>query len=189
VRVLLEPEPPDLPSIAKYLVRYANTGDDQRAAVAEGLRDALGGTPTARQTAAALQQLIPAIAEEFRAHPNVRGLDSVRNRPDGTPAREPVDGWELFETEIATNPCADDVARHLHDAAAALRHLRGTNIQDAKIAAVQRALGTPAAAGLAAALVHVTEHEPQLVARLRDVVLPEVYRQPIGERLRSVPFE
>ncbi|RKR88436.1 hypothetical protein BDK92_2763 [Micromonospora pisi] len=186
MKVLGEPDPPDLPLITKYLLRFANTGDDQRAAVAEGLRDALGGTPTARRTAATLQHLTPAIALEIRAHPNVRGLDSVRKRPDATLPTS-VDGWEDFDFEIETNPCVGEADRLLHEAADALRHLRGNEMRDEDYLAIMRALAVePAAAGLAAALAHVIGHEERLIYHLRDGVIPTVHRRPVGERLQSM---
>lgn len=46
MRVLWEPGPPVVPAITRLLVRFANTGDDQRTVVADRLRDALGATPT-----------------------------------------------------------------------------------------------------------------------------------------------
>jgi len=190
MNVLSEPNPPDLPSIAKYLVRFANTGDDQRAAVAEGLRDALGGTSTARNTATALQQLVPTIADEIHAHANVRGLTSVRKRPDATLPPEPVNGWDDFETEIATNPCVGEAARLLHKGADALRRISGKAVRDEDTADIQRALEVEAAAtGLASALAHVIGHEPELVENLRDGVLPGVHRRPIGEQLRSMTLD
>ncbi|MEV0427860.1 hypothetical protein [Micromonospora sp. NPDC050495] len=187
MKVLWEPSPPDLPSITKYLVRFANTGDDQRAAVAEGLRDALGGMPTARETAISLQQLVPAIADEVRARADVRGLAHVRKHPDARLPLEPANGWEEFDTEIATTPCIGEEARLLHDGAAALRHISAEAVRDEDATAIQRALEVrPVATGLAAALAHVIGHERKLVENVRDGVLPGVHRRPIGEQLRSM---
>jgi len=60
------------------LVRFANTGDDQRTAVADGLRDALSATPTSRPWRSISQQLVLGIADELRAHVDVRSLRFVR---------------------------------------------------------------------------------------------------------------
>jgi hypothetical protein len=49
------------------MVRFADTGDEQRTALAEGLRDALGGDDTARATAERVQSIIPAVDEEVGA--------------------------------------------------------------------------------------------------------------------------
>ncbi|MBQ1010295.1 hypothetical protein KBX53_04925 [Micromonospora sp. M51] len=155
--VLTEPNPTDLSPITKCLVRFASTGDDQRAAVAEGLRASLAGTSTTRETAAALQQLVPAIVDEIRAHSSVRGLAGVRRHPDAALQPDPARGWEDFEVEILTNPCTGEEAEV-----------------------------EPVAAGLAAALVHVIGHERLLVENLRDGVVPAVHRRLIGEQLRSM---
>ncbi len=186
MKVLWEPDPPDLPSIAKYLVRFANTGTDQRAAVAEGLRAALEGTPAAWMTATHLQQLIPTIADEIHAQINVRSLSGIRKRPYATPPSEPVNGWEDFETEIAANPCTGEAARLLHEGANAVRHISAKAVREEDTVAIERTLEVGvAAAGLAAALVHVV-HEQELVKYLRDSALPGVHRRPIGEQLRSM---
>ncbi|MFF5056141.1 NACHT domain-containing protein [Micromonospora sp. NPDC000663] len=187
LKVLTEPNPPDLSPITKCLVRFASTGDDQRAAVAEGLRASLVGTSTTRETAAALQQLVPAIVEEIRAHSSVRGLAGVRRHPDAVLQPDPARGWEDFEVEILTNPCTGEEADLLHAAAAALRHIAANGGRPEDAAVIQRALEVePVAAGLAAALVHVIGHERLLVENLRDGVVPAVHRRLIGEQLRSM---
>ena len=187
MKVLSEPNLPDLPLVTTYLLRFASTGDDQRATVAEGLRDALGGAPAARETATSLQQLVPAIVTKIRAHPNVRGLANVRKRPDAALPPESVNGWEDFDFEIATNPCVEEEARLLHNGADALRHISVEAVREEDVTAIQRALEIgPVATGLAEALTHVIGHERKLVENLRDGVLPVVHRRPIGERLRSM---
>lgn len=190
MKVLTEPNPPDLPSIAKVLVRFANAGDDQRAAVAEGLRGALAGTRTAQETAIGLQQLVPAIVDEIRAHSNVRGLAGVRKHPDASIPAEPTIGWEEFEIEVATTPCTGEEERLLHAAAAALRHIAANAVREEDATAIQRALEAgPVAAGLACALEHVIAHEQTLIENLRDAVLPAVHRRLIGEQLRTMTIE
>ncbi|MFI7591804.1 NACHT domain-containing protein [Micromonospora sp. NPDC049359] len=188
--VLTEPDPPDLPSIAKCLVRFANTGDDQRAAVAQGLRDALAGTRMARDTTAALQHLVPAIVDEVHAHSNVRGLAGVRKYPDALLAPEPTRGWEDFEVELATNPCTGEEDRLLHAGAAALRCITTNAVREEEAATLQRALEiAQVATGLTAALAHVIGHEQVLLKNLRDGVIPGVHRRLIGEQLRSMTTE
>jgi hypothetical protein len=117
----------------------------------------------------------------------MRGLAGVRKRPDATLPPEPVNGWEDFETEIATNPCIEEAARLLHDGAGALRHISAKAVREEDTTAIHRALDVgPVATGLAAALAHVIGHERELVENLRDDVLPGVHRRPIGEQLRSM---
>jgi len=187
MKVLWEPAPPDLPTITKRLVRFANTGDSQRTAVAERLRDALSGTPMARETATALQQIVLGIADEVQAHPEVRGLRFVKAHSDTAPATEPTSTWEDFDVEIATTPCSSAEAQLLQDATVAIRRLTAVPATDDDVTVLERALdSSPVAAGLAAALSHVISQEPQLVISLRDDVLPVLHRRPLGERLRAL---
>lgn len=141
----------------------------------------------ARETAISLQQLVRAIVAKIHAHPTVRGLANVRKRPDAALPPEPVNGWEDFDFEIATNPCVDEEARLLHNGADALRHVSAKPAREGEVTAIQRALEMgPVATGLAEALTHVIGHEQTLVENLRDGALPGVHRRPIGERLRSM---
>lgn len=187
MRVLHEPRPPDLAAIAKYLVRFANTGEEQRNAVVEGLRDALGGAPVVRHTAASLQALVPAVANEIRAHADVRGLAKVRKRPGAKLPLEPAVNWEYFEAEVLTGPCPDHYVELLKDAAAAIWRISSNPVRTEDSATIQAALDVDeVAAGLAAALAHVVAHEHRLVEQLRDEVLPDVHRRSIGDLLRAM---
>ncbi|MEV6850595.1 hypothetical protein [Actinoplanes sp. NPDC051411] len=186
MQLLTEPDLPDLPTIIRYLVRFAASGDTQRAMAADGLRDALGATSTARRTAAALQELVPGAADEIKASSAVRGLAAVRKRPEAIPPPEPANGWDSFEAEVATAPCADADTLLLRRGADALRLISNGTIEQNDIVALHHALGSgPAAATLEAALTHVMGHEPVLRQNLRDVVLPSLHRRPIGDDLRS----
>jgi hypothetical protein len=187
MKVLWEPDLPDLTAITKLLVRFASTGEGQRTAVAEHLRDALGATPAARKTATALQQLVLIIANELHAHPDVRGLRFVKASADKAPAAGITNGWDDFDVEIATSPCDERQVGLLQDAAIIVRRISTHPVSDDDVAVIERALDAPAVAGgLAVALSHVIAQEPQLMAALRDKVLPALYRQPIGERLREL---
>lgn len=187
LKVLTQPELPDPTIVAKYLVRFANTGDAQRNTIAEGLRDALGGTAAARETASVVQRIMPAIAEEIRAHADVRGLGVVRKRPDAPPPPDAVDGWDDFDIEIATYPCPEPVASLLRNAAEVLRRLTSDTAGDDEIATLEKALDVnEVAAALSSALEHVISHEPHLVVQLRDVVMPRIHRRLIGEHLRQL---
>ena len=190
MKILLQADPPDPATIAKYLVRFANTGESQRATVAEGLREALGGPSTARRTATAIQALIPGIAVETHGRADVRGLAMVRQRPDAAPAPEPADGWEDFDIEIATHPAAENEAKQLHSAADILRKLTSVTAEEGDIVTIEHAVAIrEIAIVLNAALAHVIAQEPQLQIQLRDVVLPRVHRRLIGEQLRLMTIE
>ncbi|GGK89000.1 NACHT domain-containing protein [Mangrovihabitans endophyticus] len=187
MRVLWEPSPPDLAAITKRLVRYANTGDDQRTAVADRLRDALSAAPTSQATALALQQVVLGIADELRAHTDVRSLRFVKAR--NTPAPESGGDlrWDNFDDEINTAPVRGSQTVLLQTAAAALRRGRVGETTADDVAAIEQALDAPpVAAVLAAALAHVAAYEPQLIMSLRDDILPTLSRRPIGEQLRKL---
>lgn len=187
-RVLHEPDPPDLPALARYLVRFANTGDDQRKTVAEALRDALGGTAVARSTTGKLQGLIPAIAQEIHAGVDAQGLSAVRKRSTAFLPPDPPDGWEDFHAEIATHPTTGDSLAALKSAADTIRQIKDkSTVSDHDIDVVQHALASEdLATALSQALTHIIDHEPNLIRILRDEVVPTVHRQPIGPLLASL---
>jgi hypothetical protein len=187
LRVLSEPMAADLPAICRVLVRFADAGDDQRKAVAEGLRDALGGSAAARATAERVQTLVPAMAEEVGAGTDALGLSGVRKRPNAVAPADSPDGWEDFDAEVATHPATGEANLLLVRAADALRRMTAAGSgQDSDAEAVVNALSDDAVAkALAFALAHVVDHEPELGRALRDDVLPSVRRRPTGELLRG----
>jgi hypothetical protein len=186
LRILQEPTPPDLLAVARALVRFADTGDEQRKAVEEALRDALGGSGTARTTAEELQALTGSVADEIRARTATRGLSGVRKRPGGQLSSAVPDGWADFDDEVTTYPAPDETRAKVRLAAAAIRNItQNFAANEADVDAIIAALADESGAqALAAALRHVAAHEPMLVGALRDDVLPGVHRTAIGERLR-----
>lgn len=186
LRVLEEPQPADLGNIARALLRFADTGDEQRGSVAQGLRDALSGTPVAQATAKALQSQMAALMGDIGVRLHTRGLVSVRKRSGATSVIPALPVWSEFTDEIATQPGADATLERLRDAAEAITtlHKRG-KAEDSQVAAIVTGLfDPPAAEFLVAALRHVAPYEPDLVRLLRDDVIPFVHRAPVGERLR-----
>jgi hypothetical protein len=187
LRVLSEPIADDLPGLVRVMVRFADTGDEQRTAVAEGLRDALGGDDTARATAERVQSIIPAVAEEVGASAEARGLVGVRKRPSSVAPSAHPNGWDDFDAEVITHPVAGQTRSLFAEAANAIRRIEekgaaGESDTDAIVAALA---DDDAAKALAVALAHVVAHEPVLVRALRDDVLPSVYRRLIGDLLRG----
>lgn len=187
LRILNEPIPPDLPAVARVLIRFADTDDDQRRLIADGLRTALSGTTTTRQNTTRLQSLVAPIADEVQAKADTRGLSGVRAEP-GTPAPlAPSDSWPDFDDEIATYPARDNTTSGvLQAAASAVRHIqRDGRASDHDVQAITAALTThDATSALAAGLRHVAPQTPKLVAALRDQVLPPIHRATLAERLR-----
>ena len=186
LRVLQEPSPPDLVNITRMLVRFADTGEEQRRTVAEGLRDALGGRPVAQATAVAIQALVPSVAAEVGARPDTQGLVGVRKRPGvSNPAGE-ISRWSDFDEEVATFPASGDSRDRLHKAAVAVRAIVETSVvQDVHISDLIEALADDnASVGIAEALEHVAINEPDIICVLRDRVVPPIHRRAVGELLR-----
>lgn len=186
LQVLHEPVPQDLTTIARTLVRFADTGDEQHKAIAEGIRDALTSSVTSRVTAEALQELISTVAEEIGTRRQTHGLAIVLPHPGSTPPTPALDGWELFDDEIETAPAPDATLASVRAAAEAMRRLsRETAVQVNDVQAITNALADVlGAAILDAALQHVIAHESALVTALRDDVVPVLHRAAIGPRLR-----
>lgn len=193
LRVLQEPEltPADLLTVVRTLVRFASIGDDQHHAVAEGLRDALAGSPAAQATAERFQKTVQDVVEDIDARARTQGLSEVRRRPSASTPGMLLDGWTDFEEEIHTSPFSRDVLVKVTAAANAIRRISQSGADKAAAAddslaeVVATALEDDQAARvLASALHHVAAHEPVLVAVLRDEVLPIVHRAPVGGLLR-----
>jgi hypothetical protein len=186
LRVLSEPEPQDLLGVTRTLVRFADSGDDQRNIIANGLRDALSGTANERGAAEAVRDLVLAVADEIGARGQTRGLSKVRPHPGVLVTPDPPDGWEDFDAEIETAPSSEETLAATRRAAVALNRIRHEILIDHEDwLAVEAALADRAGAAIInAALQHVVAHEPALVASLRENVLSVVHRAPIGQQLR-----
>ena len=87
----------------------------------------------------------------------------------------------MFDTEVYTDPTTAEEAAILMDASIAVRTIRSSVPTKDLIEAAQNALVHASTASvLEQALGHVLRGEPTLVARLRDEVLPDVHRRPVG---------
>lgn len=175
--VLHEPLPPDLPAITRVFLRYADTGQQQRSAVAAGIRAMLVGPTVTRTTVERMQQQEIKPAEvQVNVRPATRGLHAVRKDPATHVIPDPAADWDDFAAEIDTAPVTGDATQTLQRAAVATRsgdELAKPHGQDI----IRAALANPAAAAaLEAALTHVLPGIPSLFVALRDHVLPEVYR-------------
>ncbi len=185
LEVLREPRPQDLAAIARALVRFADTGDEQQAAVEDGIRDALSVSVNSRATTRALQKLVPQVVDETRARARIRGLALVRPRPNSAPPLLPDGGWDDFDAEIETAPGADAVLELVRNAAAAVVRFRDGDAEDIDVLAVLAVLANSAGAAIfSSALQYVVPHAPDVVVEFRDNVLPLLHRAAIGDQLR-----
>lgn len=188
LKIFEAPAPPDALGVARTLIRYADTGDAQRGLVVDALRNALSSGRT-RQSAAILQETMSRVLQDTRVRQATKGLTAVKPHPaapstSSTAAVSP--NWIDFDDELATADLTHDSAALASSAGAALHRIdRGGELKDEDAQAVLTALADDAVAQvLCTALSYVADPDPALVARLRDRVLPSVYRAATGDLLR-----
>lgn len=182
------PTPADPLGIARTLVRYADTGDDQRRLVVETLRDALSSERT-RRCAATVQQTMSQLMQHTRVRQITRGLAAVKPHPAaasaaaGPPASP---NWGDFDDELATADLTGERAALVCSAGVAIHTIdKGGDVTDQAAQAVLDVLADATTARvLCTALAHIADADPNLIARLRDRVLPSAYRTAIGDALR-----
>jgi len=107
LQVLLQPKSPELPWVARTLLRFASLGQDQHHQVAEGIRDALVASAESERTARALMDNFKALFDELGSELKTRSLAAVLPRPGEAVPSEPVVSWISFDEEIATAPVGD----------------------------------------------------------------------------------
>lgn len=184
LRVLEEPSPTDLPSLARAVVRYADTGTDQRRAVAAGIRGALSGNTTTRRTTEALEAELPYAEAQLRVRPETKGLSFIRRKPNVALTADPIADWTSFGDVIAKATLDPSDSQTLQQAVDALQALRTSPTDKDNADTLATALMWPTIASvLEEALQHVAVAEPSLFQSIRDRALPDVYRQPtsVGE--------
>lgn len=186
LRVLHEPVSDDLLSIARVLVRYADTGEEQAKEVANGIRGALREGGEARATSIAARNFIALVAEKTGAGVDARAVSHILEQPTLQAQGRAPHGWEDFDLEFATASLNGSLQILAADAQAAIYHLANGQIDIGEATGdVLAALADEhTAVVLSAALSHVTPHEPRLALALRTTVLTEIYRQPLGDALR-----
>lgn len=175
--VLHEPQPPDLPAITRVLLRYADTGQTQRSAVAAGVRTLLSGASITRATTQRMQeQEVEAAEVQVHVRRSTRGLHAVRKDPATHLLSDPTADWDEFAAEIDTAPFTGPTLDSLQRAAAVVRDSGELTTSQGRDA-VHEALGaTDTARALEAALTHIVPATPLTFEALRDHVLPDVYR-------------
>lgn len=182
------PTPADALGIARTLVRYADSGDDQRGMVVDALRDALTSDRTC-DCAATLQRTMSQVMQDTRVRQTTKGLAAVKRHPavsSVSTAATASPNWSDFDDELVTADLTDDGTALAFSAGAALRSIdRKRDVTEVDARAILAALAADRVAQvLCKALSYVGDSDPALVARLRDRVLPSVYRVAIGDVLR-----
>lgn len=182
--VLIEPSPPDLPEIARVLLHHADGDDAQRRAVADGIRAALSGSSTTRATTEAMQRLLPLAEKQLTVRSITKGLAKILRDPAAPCTPEPILDIEEFDTELATAPVSDSVRELIGAAQIALQPLLRGGKRPSDPEAIRAALSDPEGSRLLeTALEHVTPAAAAVTAALRDDVLPDFIREPVGGQI------
>ncbi|SPX82469.1 NACHT domain-containing protein [Mycobacteroides abscessus] len=184
-RVLDAPELQDPRATARALVRAADIGDRTRVLVADAFRYSLSSTDTARATAANVQRYIEVSVTETGARDQIRGLSAIRSNKTRTENYPRTDPWDTYREVLRTfAPEEASAADRLSNADECVRGIMATGSAGDDAALIRDALSDEETAPvLEMALQAVASTEPHLVAVLRDEILPQVHRQPIGETL------
>lgn len=190
LQVLREPVGSDFVPIARSILRFADTGDDQRRQVVEAARSALDSSVIGRTTVQRLQRLTHELCDELATRPETRELASVRPTPGKAPI-EISSGWDDFVEDLLTQPTTTRID---HEALAYVREilqrlavgLPGSDDSDLEQLRGLMLAAPDIAAAVEAALTPVVLHEPRLILRLRDSLLPPVYGTPVGDLLRTI---
>jgi hypothetical protein len=188
MRILQQPEPADPLAVARILVRAADASDRANSMITADLRAALSGDDVARNTAKAVQNLIETAAGEVGARLEALALRSVRgsrsSKPQPPPP-EPEASWREFDEVLAEWPEEATVAAKLAKAGEAVRRLDRADDPDIEADPILIALKDASASFiLETAIEYIAAQSPQIVTRLRDLVVPTVHRQPIGTDLQ-----
>ncbi|HJR88661.1 MAG TPA: hypothetical protein VJ782_00710 [Aeromicrobium sp.] len=183
LHVLDAPSALNLDWSLRILLRYADTGAEQRDAVARMMRKDLAPTGN-RLTMASAAEMVPAIERDLRVHERTLGLglvlDQVARAPH--PAPRGVD-WEAFNDELDTSPYSAALDPVIRGGAAALRAIKDDVFGEEHEPDLINCLSVPdAAAVLNAALGHVLPGDVSLFLQLRSVLVQR-FRVPLGDRV------
>jgi hypothetical protein len=169
----------------RILLRYADSGADQRDVVARMIRDDLPATGNSL-TLASAAEMMPAIERDLRVHERTLGLGLVMAQVAKTPhAGSPGVDWDAFNDELDTSPHPNELDPVIRGAAAALQAIKNEAFTEEDEADLLACLNIPqAAAVLSAALAHVLPGDVALFLQLR-AVLAQRFRVPLGDRILS----
>ncbi|NUU18289.1 hypothetical protein HP550_13615 [Cellulomonas humilata] len=173
---------PDALGIARALVRAADESHRLRVIVANGLRSALSASePTASSAAEVCQCIGPAVAELGLAD-DLRGLATVQADQVGRSAATfPERGDLELEAASLAGPAHES---RLRAAAKELLDMSDRQHPEA-FAAVYEVLSDLETA-IALELALETVGDSDLIAEIRDHVLPRILRSPVGSELRRL---
>jgi len=166
----------DLRNVTRALIRFADSGAEQKTAVADMMRARLAGPSPTRAAVERMKGSIPSVEAQLQVRTRTRGLFAVKKNPGVPYADDPVPDWDAYDEEIATTPGDATLLQSLAVVAQRIRDGHAMTI----LGSIRDLLEQPAAAAaLEAALTHVIKSKPALQTVLRDHVLPDVYRKPV----------
>lgn len=179
LKALSEPEGFGLNVYSRMLMSAAATSDAVRGLIADGLRDALGSTSVARMNAEDVQRTITDIGDEIGASTDVLGLATVKRDYSKSLPNEPEADWDSFldtlraYAEPNSVEALDTIGDLMQLVAAKGMGNNGKSdlldyFSDPDVAFI-----------VEAALAHVADASPLLVASLRHDVLPTLWRRPV----------
>jgi hypothetical protein len=170
-----------IPSAYARMVMSAAAGSEAvRRLVADGLREALGGTLVSRMNAQDVQQSITDIGKASGATSDVLGLAFVKRDHSRSLPGEPEPDWERFWGTIHdyADSATSDVLNVIGDLLQRVANQGMTH--DWSPLDLQAQLSDPDVAFIIQeALEHVADACPLLVAMLRHDVLPTLWRRPV----------
>jgi hypothetical protein len=175
------PEPDDVNTFTRMLMRAATISGEVRGLIADGLRAALGGTHWERGWAGEVQKVIEHLGRELQVSSDVLGLATVKRDPSKALPSEPAADWGGFTRAIdAYAGTVDDVA--LQAIAATLRNFPGSTKDPGWETDLQVHLADPDLALITEeALAYVAGARTDLVSALRLEVMPTLWRRPTSE--------
>lgn len=187
--ILSLPSPSDPLSIARALVRAADVADRNRTAIADALRNALAGSPVSQETAEEIRASVGTAGREAGATLHAMGLGDVRAIAVAGLKRasaSPENHWDRYRDTLLLAGTSGKTAEVLATADSVLRHIHrhgnpGTGSVTSILAAIR---DSEASEILEIALEEIAQYEPRLIRQLRDGLLTEIYRAPIGELIR-----
>ncbi len=184
LKLLEAPEPQDGLVVASQFAGAVATTSVVSTLIVDGFRAALGGNTVARATAASIQRWF-GVLRDFnprysRISPQAVPLDTVRRNPRMALPPEPVADWANFHATV--NGYADDENRAaLNDMAACVENMANSGERAQTTTQMVGLLSDPNVAFVCeAALIHVADGCPLLVAVLRDAVMPVLWRRPVA---------
>lgn len=176
MRAIWEPEMCNRNTFPRMLVNAAESSEAVRALIAEGLRDALGGTRVARMNAEDVKSAIVALGPDVS--PGVMGLATVKRDHSRSLPQEPVSDWDTFRADLEAL-AEPHTANELAVVYERFRQVATGSLNDEVAFDLSLYLSEPEIASIVdIALPHIAPAEPLLVAWLRSKVLPTIWRRP-----------